>query len=90
MGYGRALAVMVITAFVLGAYFGAVVPALAPLFDAIQGNAAVQSSSVVGGGIIEDIRNIAFVLGPLITLFAAILLAFVFAVRRELSTGVRP
>jgi hypothetical protein len=90
MGYGRALAVMVITTFVLGAYFGGVVPALAPLFSAIQGNSAVQSSSVVGGGIIADIRFIAFVLGPLITLLAAVILAFVFAIRRELSTGVRP
>jgi len=83
-GYGRALAVMVVASFIVVAFFGGVAPGIQPLFDQIAANDAVTSSSTpVGSDIISDIQTIVFVLGPMLVVFAGILLPLIFAVRRE-------
>jgi uncharacterized protein involved in cysteine biosynthesis len=90
MGYARAFLVLVVGAFGLAAYFGAVAPALEGLLSAVSGNQAVQSSgSPVSVGIISDIQFIVFILGPMIFLLATVLLPLVFAVRREVFAGRR-
>lgn len=83
-GYGRALVVMVVSSFLIIAFFGGVAPGIQPLFDQIAGSSSVQSSSTpVGTGIIDDIRTIVFILAPMMVVFAGVLLPLIFAVRRE-------
>jgi|APHM01.1.fsa_nt_gi hypothetical protein len=90
MSYARAFLVIVVGAFTLSAFFGAVAPGISGLFSAVSSNQAVQSSgSPVGVGIIEDIEFIVFILGPMLLILATILLPLVFAVRREVFMGRR-
>jgi hypothetical protein len=88
VSYGRALAVMVIATFAVGAFYGAAAPALQPLFGFIETSAAIQSAgSPFGIGILNDIRFVLFILGPMLVLLAAYLLPFVVGVRREVFFG---
>jgi hypothetical protein len=88
-GYGKALVVMVVAVFALSAFYGAVAPALQPLFGFIDSSAAVGSGSPLGVGIVNDIRFVLFILGPMLFLLAAILLPFIVGVRREVFVGRR-
>lgn len=88
MAYGRAFVVMLVTLFVVAAFFGGAAPAVQGVFNAVSSNQAVQSSgSPVGAGIITDLRTIVFVIGPMMAILAGVLLPFVFAVRREIFAG---
>jgi phosphotransferase system glucose/maltose/N-acetylglucosamine-specific IIC component len=90
MAYGRAFVVMLVTLFVVAAFFGGVAPAISGLFDSVAQNQAVQSSgSPVSTSIIGDIRTIVFIIGPMMLVLAGVLLPFVFAVRREVFAGRR-
>lgn len=86
-GYGKALVVMIIAVFSLGAFYAAVAPAVQPLLAFIQNSAATGSGSPFGTGIIADISFILFILGPMLVLLAAILLPIVVGVRREVFAG---
>lgn len=86
-GYGKALVVMVVAVFSLGAFYAAIAPAVQPLLVFIQGSAATGSGSPFGAGIIADISFILFILGPMLVLLAAILLPIVVGVRREVFAG---
>jgi hypothetical protein len=88
MAYGRAFVVMIVTVFVVAAFFGGAAPAVSGLFDSVEENEAVQSSdSPVSTSIIGDIRTIVFIIGPMLTILAGVLLPFVFALRREVFMG---
>jgi phosphotransferase system glucose/maltose/N-acetylglucosamine-specific IIC component len=90
MAYGRAFVVMLVTLFVVGAFFAGAAPAVQGVLDAVAQNQAVQSSnSPVSVGIIGDIRTIVFIIGPMMLVLAGVLLPFVFAVRREVFAGRR-
>lgn len=88
MAYGRAFVVMIVTVFVVTAFFGGAAPAVSGLLDTVSDNEAVQSSdSPVSTSIIGDIRTIVFIIGPMLTILAGVLLPFVFALRREVFMG---
>lgn len=86
-GYGKALVVMIVAVFALAAFYGAVAPAIQPLLAFISGSAATGSGSPFSSGIISDISFILFVLGPMLFLFAAILLPIAIGIRREVFAG---
>jgi len=88
-GYGKALVVMVVVVFMLAAFYGAIAPALQPLFSFIDSSAALGSGSPFGPNILADYRFVLFILGPMLLLLAGILLPIVVALRREVSTARR-
>jgi hypothetical protein len=90
MAYGRAFVVMLVTLFVVAAFFAGAAPAIQGLLDAVSQNQAVQSSgSPVSTSIIGDIRTIVFIIGPMMLILSGVLLPLVFAVRREVFAGRR-
>jgi hypothetical protein len=84
----KAFTYLLTTAFMLVVFFGAVAPSISNLFGLISNNGAVQSSSVVGPGILDSLATFLFVLAPLILGFGAIVIGFVFAVRLRGTSGV--
>jgi len=69
-------------------FFGAVAPSVSGLFGIISNVDAVQSSSVVGPGIINSLGTFLFVIAPLILGFGAVIFGFVFAVRLRGTSGI--
>lgn len=86
----RAFAVLIVSLFTLAVFFGAVAPGIAPVFDAVKTNDAVQGSSVVGPEIITELETVTFVFVPLIFGAGAVLLAFLYAIRLRGTSGARP
>jgi hypothetical protein len=79
----RALLVMLVSGLLLAAFFGGIAPGIAPVFDTVEDDAAVQSDdSPVGPGIITTIRDIVFIYAPLILLGVGIGFPLIYAIRR--------
>ncbi|WP_254544089.1 hypothetical protein [Halomarina pelagica] len=80
----RAMIVMVLVLFTLGAYFAGVAPAIERVTDVVAENDAVESpDSPVSPSIALNIQAIMLVWGPLLFGFAGILYVFVYAIRLE-------
>lgn len=86
----RGAVILLTTSLFLVLFFGPIASALNPLFNAVQQNAAVQSSSVVGPSIIKELRTVIFVFVPLIVGVGGVVITFLLAIRLRGTSGVRP
>jgi len=83
----QALLIMLVVLFVLVVFFGAVAPALEPLFTAIETFGAVTSArSPVGASDVTMIESVLFQWAPLIFLAVGIGYPLLYAIRRGRST----
>lgn len=83
----QALLIMLVVVFILVVFFGAVAPALEPLFAAVETFGAVTSSgSPVGASDVSMIEAVLFQWSPLIFLAVGIGYPLLYAIRRGRST----
>jgi len=84
----QALLIMIVVLFVLVVFYGAIAPALEPLFRVIETFGAVTSSgSPVGASNVTTIEQILFMYGPLLFLAVGIGYPLLYAIRKGRSTS---
>lgn len=83
----RGLATVIFVGFVSIILFGLIAPAiLEPIVDVVVNDPAVQSSSVNGSGIADNMLSSVLVWAPLFVLGSAVVSAVVWYFRKERAT----